>query len=58
MKIWNKMNKTKAVLMYLEENGLNIRSEIVDFTDRYGTKSNYANYILIKGDNDNETKNN
>lgn len=86
MKVWNKMNKTKAVLMYLEENGsinsweaikefgatrlsaiiynlrykynLNIRSEIVDFTDRYGTKSNYANYILIKGDNDNETKNN
>ena len=70
------MNKTKAILMYLQENGsinswqaikffgatrlsaiiynlrhkyqLNIINERVDFTDRYGTKSHYDNYILIK----------
>ena len=26
--------------------GMNIRSERVDFTDRFGSKSSYANYIL------------
>lgn len=85
MKTWNKMNKTKAILMYLEENGsitsweaikefgatrlsaiiynlrykydLNIQSELVEFTDRYGTKSNYAKYILIKEDKNDKRDN-
>jgi hypothetical protein len=70
------MNKTKAVLMHLEEFGsitsweaikeygatrlsaiiynlrhkynLNIVNEMVDFTDRYGNKSSFAKYVLIK----------
>ena len=28
--------------------GLDIVSEIVDFTDRYGNKSNFAKYVLKK----------
>ena len=70
------MNKTKAVLLHLEEKGhinsweaikeygatrlsaiiynlrhhygLDIVNETVEFVDRYGTKSHYDNYILIK----------
>ena len=70
------MNKTKAVLLHLEEYGsintwqaikeygatrlsaiiynlrhrynLNIQNERVDFVDRYGDKSHYDNYILVK----------
>lgn len=70
------MNKTKAVLMHLEEFGtitpweaikeygatrlsaiiynlrhkynLDIETENVDFTDRYGHRANYAKYILKK----------
>lgn len=70
------MNKTKAVLLHLEEKGhintleaikeygatrlsaiifnlrhkydLHIINERVEFVDRYGTKSHYDNYILIK----------
>lgn len=70
------MNKTKAVLMHLQEFGnitsweaikeygatrlssiifnlrhkynLNIVSEKIDFTDRYGSKSSFAKYVLIK----------
>ena len=70
------MNKTKAVLMHLEEKGsitsweaikeygatrlsaiifqlrhkyhLNIISEDVSFTDRYGHKSSFAKYVLDK----------
>lgn len=26
--------------------GMNIRSERIEFTDRYGSKGNYVNYIL------------
>lgn len=68
------MNKTKAILMHLEENGsitsweaikeygatrlsaiiwtlrhkynLNIISENIVFTDRFGSKSSFAKYIL------------
>lgn len=78
MKTWNKMNKTKAILLHLEEYGeitsweaiklfgatrlsaiiynlrynynLNIKTEKVEFTDRYGTPSDYAKYILVKED--------
>ena len=70
------MDKTKAVLMHLEEFGsitsweaikeygatrlsaiiynlrhrysLNIISEAVEFTDRYGHKSSFAKYVLKK----------
>lgn len=70
------MNKTKAILLHLEEKGhinsweaikeygatrlsaiiynlrhhynLDIVNETVEFIDRFGTKSHYDNYILIK----------
>lgn len=73
------MNKTKAILKHLEEEGsitsweaiqnygatrlsaiiyrlrnkygLNIITENVSFTDRYGNKADYGKYILVKGDN-------
>lgn len=73
-----KMNKTKAVMLHLEENGsitsweaikeygatrlsaiifnlrhkygMNIISEPYEFVDRYGNKSSYAKYVLIKGE--------
>ena len=68
------MNKTKAVMLHLQENGsitsweaikeygatrlsaiiynlryhygMDIRTEYVDFTDRYGNKTSYGKYIL------------
>ena len=70
------MNKTKAIMLHLQENGsitsweaikeygatrlsaiiyqlrwkykLPIRSEKVEFTDRFGTKSSFAKYIYEK----------
>lgn len=70
------MNKTKAVMLHLEEYGsitsweaikeygatrlsaiiyslrnrynMDIFSDTVDFVDRFGTKSSYANYIYRK----------
>lgn len=70
------MNKTKAILRHLEEEGsitsweaiqnygatrlsaiiyrlrnkygLNIITENVRFTDRYGNKADYGKYILVK----------
>ena len=70
------MNKTKAIMQHLLENGnitsweaikeygatrlsaiifnlrhkykMNIVSQKVEFIDRYGDKSNFAKYILIK----------
>lgn len=70
------MNKTKAVLLHLQEYGsitsweaikeygatrlsaiiynlrhlynLNIQSEKVEFTDRYGNNASYVNYVLVK----------
>lgn len=35
---------------------LNIVNEPVDFTDRYGNRSSFAKYILVK-DDENETNN-
>ena len=74
MKTWNKMNKTKAILLHLQQYGsitswqaikdygatrlsaiiynlrykydLNIITENVEFTDRYGNKASYGKYIL------------
>ena len=71
-----KMNKTKAVKIHLEEHGkINIMEAIkeydatrlsaiiynlrhsynmkiindrVEFTDKYGTKSHYDNYVLVR----------
>ena len=82
MKVWNKMTKTKAILMHLEEFGsitsweaikeygatrlsaiiynlrhrynLEIISESIEFTDRYGAKSSFAKYILDKKEEANE----
>ena len=73
-----RMNKTKAVKLHLEEHGtintwtaikeygatrlsaiihtlrhkydMKIANDTVYFKDRYGTKSHYDNYILIKDD--------
>lgn len=73
---WEKMNKTKAILLHLQQYGsitswqaikeygatrlsaiiynlrnkydLNIITEDVEFTDRYGTKASYGKYILVK----------
>lgn len=78
MKTWNKMNKTKAILLHLQQYGsitswqaikdygatrlsaiiynlrykydLNIITENVEFTDRYGNKASYGKYILVKDD--------
>ena len=76
MKSWSKMNKTKAIMLHLQEFGsitsweaikefgatrlsgiiynlrykynMDIETELVEFIDRYGTKSNFAKYILHK----------
>lgn len=76
------MNKTKAIMLHLEEKGsitsweaikeygatrlsaiifqlrhkynMDIIIEDVDFTDRYGNKSKFANYIYKKGDKKDE----
>jgi len=76
MKSWKKMNKTKAILLHLQEFGyitswiaikeygatrlsaiiynlrnnynLNIITEDIEFTDRYGNKASYGKYILVK----------
>lgn len=78
MRTWNKMTKTKAILLHLEEHGkinsweaikeygatrlssiiynlrysydLNIINEPIEFTDRYGNRSRYDNYVLVKGE--------
>ena len=72
------MNKTKAIMLHLEEKGsitsweaikeygatrlsaiifelrnrynMNIITESVEFTDRFGNKSMFANYIYVKGE--------
>ena len=82
MKSWKKMNKTKAILLHLQEFGyitswiaikeygatrlsaiiynlrnnynLNIITEDIEFTDRYGNKASYGKYILVKDSENNE----
>ena len=34
------------VIYRLRNKGMNIRSEKIDFTDRFGSKSSYAKYVL------------
>ena len=76
------MNKTKAIMLHLEEfgsitsweaikeygatrlsaiiynlrhkYGMNIRTEDVEFTDRYGNKSKFGNYIYEKKEKEKE----
>ncbi len=76
MNSWNKMTKTKAVMLHLQQYGsitsweaikeygatrlsgiiynlrykynMNIISENIEFTDRYGTNSSFAKYVYIK----------
>ena len=85
MSKWEKMNKTKAILMHLEKYGhidtwiankeynatrlsaiiynlrnsygLNIITKEIPFKDKYGTNSSYADYILIKEENQEWKKN-
>lgn len=76
------MNKTKAVMLHLEEfgnitsweaiqqygatrlsaiiynlrhrYGMNINNEVIEFTDRYGSKASYVKYHYAKKENENE----
>ena len=76
------MNKTKAVMLHLQEYGnitsweaikeygatrlsaiiynlrhkyeMNIKNEMIEFTDRFGNKAMYAKYILMPKENANE----
>jgi len=82
MKSWSKMNKTKAIMLHLQEFGsitsweaikeygatrlsaiiynlrykydMNIINQDIEFIDRYGTKSYFSRYILVKEDEFNE----
>ena len=38
--------RLSAIIFNLRERGMNIRTERVDFTDRFGSKASYAKYIL------------
>lgn len=38
--------RLSAIIFNLRQRGWNIRSEKVNFTDRFGSKSSYAKYIL------------
>ena len=39
--------RLSAVIFKLRKRGYNIITEIIPFTDRYGTKSNFGKYILV-----------
>lgn len=38
--------RLSAIIFNLRERGMNIRTERIDFTDRFGSKASYAKYIL------------
>ena len=38
--------RLSAIIYNLRRRGLNIRTETVEFTDRFGSKATYAKYIL------------
>jgi hypothetical protein len=78
VKSWNKMNKTKAIMLHLQQYGsitsweaikeygatrlssiiynlrytynMNIINKEIDFIDRFGNKSSFVKYILVKED--------
>lgn len=52
---WDAINlygetRLSDVILKLRQKGWDIRTIMVEFTDRYGNTSKYANYVL-KGDN-------
>lgn len=38
--------RLSAIIFNLRKRGMNIRTEKIDFTDRFGSKSSFGNYIL------------
>lgn len=38
--------RLSAIIFNLRKRGMNIRTEKVDFIDRFGSKSSFGNYIL------------
>ena len=53
---WDAINlygetRLSDVILKLRQKGYDIRTIMVEFTDRYGNTSKYANYVL-KGDNE------
>lgn len=40
--------RLSAIIFNLRKRGMNIRTERIDFTDRFGNKAYYAKYILEK----------
>ena len=38
--------RLSAIIFNLRKRGMNIRTERIDFTDRFGQKAYYAKYIL------------
>jgi hypothetical protein len=42
--------RLSAIIYNLRNRGLNIRTERVEFTDKYGNKSYYGKYILEGGE--------
>lgn len=47
--------RLSAVIYRLRYNyNLNIQTEAIDFTDRYGNKASYGKYILVKDSGKNE----
>ena len=39
--------RLSAIIFNLRKSGVNIASERVEFTDRYGDKSTFAKYVLV-----------
>lgn len=39
--------RLSALIFNLRKKGIEIKSEMVQFTDRYGDKSTFAKYVLI-----------
>ena len=37
--------RLSAIIFNLRKKGMNIRTERIEFTDRFGNKANYAKYI-------------
>lgn len=39
--------RLSAIIFNLRKNGIEIKSEMVQFTDKYGDNSTFAKYVLI-----------
>ena len=42
--------RLSAIIFNLRKRGMNIITERIDFTDRFGSKSNYAKYVFKEGE--------